>query len=360
MNRILLSLSMFTLLFGCQQPASVQITEQTLQWPLLDEVSDIRSQICMLGGHYFIATDRSVYQLNDSNEDTKPILLFNFPDSLWKTITDLEYPYDTAYTPEEFGSNYTRGMPDFLIEKVHVLDEDHLMLFLAFNSLTKNHLDEGYVLNKDTRTWSLNIHSKKLEPIPYQGYKQAIVQDTIRIVHLEYYYPIINIKTEDKSLLYTADICTQQPGTCDLSSLIACYDLQLDSVNTFNISTLPEASDPGKVQLIKNYQLLGIQGYRPHRIMYLDTSKFNGLYPYSAIFHNKSERFVVYSYMRDANTSTYYCRLDIIDLQGNLKTVWEKEGINVLSPDIHGDEEHGYHLIYDKEGEIVQVNVLAQ
>jgi|GEM_PF-2294256 len=134
MNRIFTYLSLLLLLLGCEPNQNFHVSEQTLRWAILEEVSDIRSQICIQNGQYFLVTDREVCQLNDTNPSTKPILLASFPDSLWKTVTDLEYPNDTAYTPEEFGSNYTRGMPDFLIEKINVLDSAHLLLFLTFNS----------------------------------------------------------------------------------------------------------------------------------------------------------------------------------------------------------------------------------
>jgi len=363
MNRILLSLASLALFFGCGQQASFKATEQTLEWPLLEEVSDIRAQICMLGGHYLIATDKSVYQLNDSNEDTKPILLFTFPDSLSKTITDIAYPGDTAYTLNEIGGDYFRGMPDFLIEKIHVLNKDHLMLYLTFNSITRSRIpgSKGYGANRDIRSWSLNIQTHELEPLPNKGFKNFIFMDTLRSVDFDSRYPIMPLQNASKSFLYSSNTRTQpNNGPWALDNLITQYNLENDSVLGFELSALAKAQSLGEIQITKNYQIIGIENNIPHLIISLDTSDFKNILPWAIRYYKPNNCFLSYSYMGNTQTGTYHCRLDIIDKEGKPKTIWEQDGINVPSPDIHGDAENGYHLIYDKEGEIIQVNVLAQ
>lgn len=331
MNRILLYCMFLGTLGACQNDHT-ETTVTQLNWPLLEEVTNIRSQLCASNGHYFLATDHQIYKLDDTSKDAQTKLLIEFPDSLWDQFTSEKYQLSYCKKPEEVDHDFVRNMPAFLIEKIQLIDTNSLLVFLAFNSLTPNPNREGSSLNHDIKTISLNISTGEMRIIPYDGYEELSYFDTLRYIYLHDPVEIVAVNNDNNLRLFTTGVVTylEDSNSTIHNDMLGEYISAIDKFILHTSDSFKQSTSGYLNYLTDENGIYGIHTSGIEKLIPLDTTSMNGHWPQSVKYSGRRNKFFLLTYCYHQEDASYSSQLFLIGKNGKKERALNIQGLSAM------------------------------
>lgn len=331
MNRILFYCMLICTLLACQNKG-IDISTTQLNWPLLEEVTNIRSQLCAANGHYFLATDHKIYQIDDTSKNSQSSLLIEFPDSLWHQVMVEKYPDISFKKPEEVDHDFVRNMPAFLIDKIQVIDTNTLIIFLAFNSLTPNPIKKGSVLNRDIKTFWLDINTKETRSIPHEGYEELSYFDTLRYIYLHDPVEIVAVNNDNNLRLFTTGVVTylEDSNSTIHNDMLGEYISAIDKFILHTSDSFKQSTSGYLNYLTDENGIYGIHTSGIEKLIPLDTTSMNGHWPQSVKYSGRRNKFFLLTYCYHQEDASYSSQLFLIGKNGKKEIALNIQGLSAV------------------------------
>ncbi|MDX5321871.1 MAG: hypothetical protein LPK45_12070 [Bacteroidota bacterium] len=357
MNRILLY-SIFLCILGSCKNERIETTVTELKWPLLEEVTTIRYQLCASNEHFYLSTEKNIYQLNDTSESASARLLISFPDSLWDACMKENYPGDTCIKPADFDHDFTRNMSDFHIEEIKMIDSSKMLIFLTYKSLTRNKDRKGMNLNKDIQTKLLDLTTLHMEDIPYDGVERVTYLDTMRHAYIDQSYALFPVEKSDGLNIYTTYITTYTDSNWAINNdLIGCYHPASDRMLLFGPNEFIQNEEPTLGYLNDDNAIYRICEKGIQSEIKLDSGMLEGYTATSVLYLEKKNNFLLSAIQYNQETALYNLRGVLLNREGQAKILFQEENLNAQSTDWQQLGNQTFGLFKESNGKVELIKV---
>lgn len=354
MLRILPACCLLFLLGGCSSP-EVRITDQVLQWPALDSVTDIRYQAIYDGRQYIFASERSLFSIADTNLSTAPVLLYTFHDSLWHNIASSRHPGKTAKKPEDIDHDFFRGMPDFYIHGIEHLDDSALLVLLTFNSITPR--ETGSVLNKDILTLVYNKVSGTVQVVDTTGNWLDIKgKDTVSCT-LDPYAPIKATWEKDARIFYTAGCTMPTDSIWRVCPHLLAFNTKTGKEKVYYAETIGKTEKRTGELLTKDRRIYALSEEKIELLYEFDSAAHGDQYFRDAAFLPGTDNIVLFK-IRWSETGNYTIMLYSLN-GGDPKLIHEITHVTIPGWTLYSSVNGQLLFFYEKDARVHQITLSA-
>lgn len=166
MGRILNVIILLLVLGACTRSPEFVVHDQVLEWPALDSVTDIRSQLVFDGEAYLLAGELSILSLKDTLPSTQAEVLYTFHDSTWEYYTHQKWPDRKIYKPADINDDYFRTMPACYINRIFPFDKDNLLVLLVLNSIVSEPESGSSSARRNQISFLFDKKNGEMRPLP--------------------------------------------------------------------------------------------------------------------------------------------------------------------------------------------------
>jgi len=345
-----------SLFSACSNEPEYAIHDQVLTWPILDEVTDLRSQLAYDGLNYIVATDKSIYRISDTLPDTKPLLEYTFQDSLWYDVCLGLHPDDTIKKPEEINHDFFRGMPDFLISKIVPIDPENVFIILAFNSISAHTDGSGSSVNNDYKFYNLNYKTHILNEINLDRVYIDSIPGKLLFCRIDRYSNLQFVKQGNRFDIYSPNCFYDSgPHSSVRSDELLHYSGISNSGNIISIDSISDSEPFAGQLLVDRFKLYQYNDESINHVMDIDTTLMNGRFILSAYYDPALQLTYLYTGKYE---EAYQLHISTLDKKGKetiISTINEAQLIgNELYPN---PDEKSFIIFYEREAQIHQQTI---
>ncbi len=240
MNLKLILALLICSLWACQSKPDLSVETTQLQWPLLEELSEVRTQLIRVDNKYYIATEDALYELADTLPDTEPRLLHRFDGTYWDSISKGLNPDIEILHCRDLERDFVNVLPDFYMHRMDKVDDQTILVSLAYNFITHRKNEKGYGLNKAWKMFLIRTDGKLEGPLNFNYAVHDTLDTSVYNIDIGDYSASLYYKTDSGLLALTKDVNIYETPT----QLKDCPQFAWYNLNTGNFMLVHPDSCP--------------------------------------------------------------------------------------------------------------------
>lgn len=356
MRQILYLTPFFLLFSSCSQSPEFVVHDQVLEWPALDSVTDIRSQLVFDGEKYLLAGELSILSLEDTLSFTQAEVLYTFHDSLWDHYTPLKWPGEKRFRPSEIDHDHFRAMPACFINRIFPVDKDNLLIFLAFNSVHSDSRGTGNNLHQISFLFNFKTHEMNQLPGPHIG-NYKIGEITYR-GEFDDISPLKIVKVEKDFLIYSGYIYYYEDSShIKPTPGIVSYDKKTNEMEFFIDPPDTATWIPGKL-LATNRSIYALTEQGASVLVQFDTAgSYRDFFRDAAFFSSNDPDICAVRLIWNEPQADFTLQLAHIEQNGREKIFHEISNVTIPGRTLYETDKDKLVFFYEKDAKVHQLTI---